>query len=74
MGEQRVLAKITDKTSSRRSCGHGLPKTKPLMSLPSVACRAPLAKLIAATPVRSFSRMSLGSTLAALCLKLQVVV
>jgi hypothetical protein len=33
-----------------------------------------LAKMISRTPVRSFSRMSLGSTLAALCLKLQVVV
>jgi len=33
-----------------------------------------LAKMIAATPVRSFSRMSLAATLGALCLKLLVVV
>jgi hypothetical protein len=33
-----------------------------------------LAKMIAATPVRSFSRMSLGSTLAAMGLKLLVAV
>jgi hypothetical protein len=33
-----------------------------------------LSKMIGSTPVRSFSRMSLGATLGALCLKLLVVV
>jgi hypothetical protein len=33
-----------------------------------------LAKLISGTPVRSFSRLSLGSVLGALCLRMQLVI
>jgi hypothetical protein len=77
MGEQRVIAEVRgyDEFTAAlrgwiRECGTTYECINEIAGLPGNY----LAKMISATPVRSFSRVSLGATLGALGVKLLLVV
>ena len=77
MAEQRVIAEVRDYqgfTEALRAWIAELGTTYEAIGDIAGLQSGYLAKMIAATPVRSFSRMSLGNTLAALGVKLQLVV